>query len=497
MTDTDTRNKNTDDDGAAAAAAPRQVAPNEVVDRQHRWFTVAWPLALIFHLMANISGIPLAAVLQLGAAVLAVLVLIRPRLSYVLTLATVFPVITYVKAPFIGNHELILAFTALAVLASVLASGDRWPTTAFPILRWVLIIAYSSIAISKLNRSFLDPSVSCAAQFADEFSGWLDFRVSEFRSLSLVAIWTTVVVELAIPILLLVRRLRVIGVMVALTFHFILALEPAGHVFDFTATLFPLFLTFAPVEVREYVSDRIGGLAGGHGRSVLAFGSLTVVIAHVVVIVATPAPSWIVAYPVWLLVGTTVLWWVFSAIVSRSRAQGNWLGDRVAARAPLAILVPVVALLAANAAAPYLQLRTAAAFNMYSNLETVGVDGDHLLAGGIGGVRSHDLVLITDAPEDHPLAYYVTEGRAVPADNLRWFQRNRLAVASSEELASDDLVTLRWLSGSTGVGGPALLTEIEVGDGGWSELLAHKFGFVRAVDLSSPAGCLRSWGPAG
>ncbi|MDH4279146.1 MAG: hypothetical protein OEW83_13805, partial [Acidimicrobiia bacterium] len=227
------------------------------------------------------------------------------------------------------------------------------------------------------------------------------------------------------------------------------------------------------------------------------FGSLTVVIAHVVVIVATPAPSWIVAYPVWLLVGTTVLWWVFSAIVSRSRAQGNWLGDRVAARAPLAILVPVVALLAANAAAPYLQLRTAAAFNMYSNLETVGVDGDHLLAGGIGGVRSHDLVLITDAPEDHPLAYYVTEGRAVPADNLRWFQRNRLAVASSEELASDDLVTLRWLSGSTGVGGPALLTEIEVGDGGWSELLAHKFGFVRAVDLSSPAGCLRSWGPAG
>lgn len=496
MTDTDTRNENTDDKAAATAAA-NPAALSDGDDRQHRWFTVAWPLALIFHLLANISDIPLAAVLQLVAAALAVLVLLQPRTSYVLALATVFPVITYLKAPFIGNHELILAFTALVVMASVLASRRRWSATALPILRWVLIVAYASIAFSKLNGSFLDPSVSCAAQFADEFSGWLGFRASDFRSLSLVAIWTTVVVELAIPVLLLVRRLRVIGVLVAMSFHFILALEPASHVYDFTATLFPLFLAFASVEVRRNLSDRIDGLAGGLGRSVVAFGALTVIVAHIVVIAATPAPVWVVAYPVWLVVGTTTLWWVFASTVSHTRAQGSWDGERLDARGPLVILVPVVAILAVNAAAPYLELRTAAAFNMYSNLETVGVDGDHLLSGFVGGARSHELVLITDAPDDHPLAFYVTDGRAVSVDNLRWFQRERLArAASPQELAGDDDVRLQWV-GPTAVDGPARLSDLEVGDGGWSELLAHKFGFIRPVDLSSPAGCLRTWGPAG
>lgn len=496
MTDTHTRNENTDDNGAAAIAAPMSSAAAEGVDRRHRWFTVAWPVALIFHLLANISNIPLAATLQLVASVLAVLVVLRPRLSYVLVLATVFPVITYIKAPFVGNHELILAMTALVVLASGLASGNRWPATALPILRWLLIIAYASIAISKLNGSFLDPSVSCAVDFADEFSGWLGFEASDSRWLSLTAIWTTVVVELSIPVLLLVRRLRAVGVVVATIFHFILALEPAGHVYDFTATLFPLFVAFAPVVVRETISDRIDGVAAGLGRSAIAFGALAVIVAHLTVIVATSAPVWVIAYPVWLLVGTTVLWWVISSTVARSKERGNWSGDRVGAGGPLAILVPLVAILALNAVAPYVQLRTAAGFNMYSNLETVGVDGDHLLSGLLGGVRTHELVLITDAPEDHPLAYYVTEARAVPVDNLRWFQRDRRATASPDELATDADVTLLWI-GSTVGDGPSRLSELEVGDRGWSERVAHKFGFVRPVDLASPAGCLRSWGPAG
>lgn len=496
MTDTDTRDENTDGD-RIDAAAPAPAEPAEAVERRHRWFTVAWPVAVIFHLLANISSIPLAASLQLVAGVLAALVVLRPRLSYVLTLATIFPVITYLKAPFIGNHELILAMTALVVLGSGLVSGRRWPAAALPVLRWLLIIAYGSIAISKLNRSFLDPSVSCAVQFADEFSTWFDFRVSELRSLSLAAIWTTVIVELGIPMLLLVRRLRVIGVLVAMVFHFVLALEPAGHVYDFTATLFPLFLAFAPSSIRESVTDRIEGLAGGSGRSAIAFGSLVVIVAHLTVLVATSAPVWVVAYPVWLAVGTSVLWWVFSSAVDRRRELGTWSGDRVRARAPLAILVPAVAILTVNAAAPYLELRTAAGFNMYSNLETVGVDGDHLLSPMIDGVRSHDLVLITEAPEEHPLAYYATEGRALPAANLRWFQRDRQETATAAELASDDEVTLRWLSGSEAADGPRRLSDLDLGDGGWSERLAHKFGFVRAVDLSRPAGCLRTWGPAG
>ncbi len=495
MTDADTRSETTD---GVTAVARRPAGLLDDVERQHRWLTVAWPLALIFHLLANVSAIPVAAVLQLVAAVVAVLVLLRPRLIYVGVLAAVFPVITYLKAPFVGNHELILAFSAWVVMASVISSRRRWPATALPLLRWVLIIAYGSIAISKLNRSFLDPSVSCAVQFADEFSTWIGFRASEVRSLSLAAIWATVVIELAIPVLLLVRRLRLIGVVVALCIHFALALEPASHVFDFTATLFPLFLAFAPVEIRERISDRIDDLAGGLGRSLLALGALTVMVASVVVVAATPAPPWAVPYPAWLLVGTTTLWWVLTGIRSRLRAGRGWDGDPVTGPRRPALLLPIVLLLVVNAVSPYLGLRTATAFNMYSNLETVEVDGDHLLFSGVDGVRSHELVRIVDAPDDHPLDYYVTEDRAVPADNLRWYQRERLASADSPGEASnaDEEVVLEWLV-STSADPPTRLSDLDPGPGGWRSTLAHKFGFIRPVDLSSPARCLRSWGPAG
>ena len=467
------------------------------------WLTVAWPLALLFHLLGNstfvdflLDGTPtIVALLQVMVALLAVLYLMQPRPQYVFVLAVMYLMVTYYKAPFIGNHEVILALSALVVMLSVMGSDTRWPVTALPVLRWLLVIAYGAIAVSKLNASFFDPAVSCAAVFGDEFSGWLGFQVSDIRSFSIAAIWTTAAVELIIPILLVIRRLRLVGVVLAMSFHYVLALEPAGHVYDFTATLYPLFLAFAPDEIGDRLSAGLDGLAGGRGRSMLAPAAFGVLVAHVLVLVSD-VPTWSVAYPAWLLVGTATLLVVISSALTRVRRGAGWQGERVAARGPLPILVPMVAVLAVNAVAPYLQLRTAAAFNMYSNLETVQVDGDHLFATGLGGVRSHELVVIDDAPDDHPLAYYVTEERAVPVDNLRWFVRQRRASVGSEELASDADVSIRWIA-SESVGRPSRLSDLEVGVGGWRETVAHKLGFVRAVDLSSPARCLRSWGPAG
>ena len=502
MTDADTATHKTAnghpvDDGPEGADVAR-------LGTVHRWFSVAWPMSLLFHLIGNNAHlsalfdgtITIVALLQLMVAFLAVLVLLRPRPPYVLILAFLYLIVTYYKAPFIGNHEVILALSALVVLMSVMVSDRHWVSTAAPVLRWLLIMAYGAIAISKLNGSFFDPAVSCAVVFGDELGGHIGIRVSELRSLSLAAIWTTAAVELAIPILLVVRRLRVAGLVLALLFHFVLALEPVGHVFDFTATLFPLFLLFAPDDVQERIADGVDGLAGGRGRIAVAAAAFCVVLLHLAVLI-TGRPFWIVAYPVWLVVGSTVLWWVFTALSVRLSGEVGWAGDRVRARGPLPILVPVVALLAANAVAPYLQVRTAAAFNMYSNLETVEVDGDHFLGAGLGGARSHELVRIVETPADHPLAFYVDEDRVLPADNLRWYQRNRLLLApAADELSSDEEVVLEWLV-ATSDNPPARLSDLDAGTGGWGETLTHKFGFVRAVDLSSPARCLRTWGPAG
>ncbi len=464
---------------------------------------MAWPLALLFHLLGNsnhlsalVDGLPtVVALLQIMMVVLIVLVLLAPRPPYVLILSFIYLMITYYKAPFIGNHEVILGLAALVVMLSVMVGDRRWASLALPNLRWVLVLAYGAIAISKLNGSFFDPSVSCAAVFGDELGGHIGLRVTDYRSLSLGAIWVTALVELAIPVLLVVRRLRAAGLLLALLFHFVLALEPVGHVFDFTATLFPLFLTFAPREVLEELTARIERLGGGLGSRALALAALIVVVLHTVVMVGD-WPIWAVAYPAWLIVGTTTLWWVVPSVLTRVRGGAGWSGDALEIRGPMAILVPVVLLVALNGIAPYVGLRTAAAFNMYSNLETVGVDGDHLLLGGLGNVRSHELVMVVDAPDDHPLAYYAEQDRAVPVDNLRWYTRARRATASPEDLTADEQVTLEWVSPAV-LDRPVTLSDLEVGPGGWRETMAHKFGFVRAVDLSSPAGCLRTWGVAG
>ncbi len=503
MTDADTV---ADDSGGGIdlESEMRASSPVDDLEPRHRWLTVAWPLALLFHLMGNSAYLiamfngqtTIVALLQIIVAFLAILYLVRPRPPYMFGLSLVFLLVTFFKAPIIGNHEVILAVAALIVMLSVMTTDRLWPARALPLLRWLLIIAYGAIAISKLNTSFFDPAVSCAVVFGDELSGRLGFMVSNHRSLSVGAIWITAVIELSIPVLLVVRRLRLLGVLVAMAFHYVLALEPVGHVFDFTATLYPLFLAFAPVEVREGISDRLDGVGGGRGRAAVALAAVVVFAAHLGVLVVD-LPVWIVAYPAWLVAGTTALWWVLSATTARIRGTAGWEGDRVTARGPLPILVPIVALLIANAVAPYLQWRTAAAFNMYSNLETVHVDGNHLLFGNVAGPGPHDLVQIVDAPDDHPLAHYRDGGRAVPAENLRWFRYATLLTEPAEEVERADAeVELNWVTSAV-ADPPARLSDLEPAVGGWRTMLAHKFGFVRAVDLSSSAGCLRTWGPAG
>lgn len=474
------------------------------------WLVSVWPMALLFHLFGNSGHLSAlvnghwnsVAVGQVAMAVAAVAVIISGRRQSVAALATIHLTVTIDKLPAIGNHELILALMSLALLVALFATRSRsqeriWTDIAGPGLRWLFLVSYGTIAFSKLNAGFLDLASSCATLFGDESGQWLGVTVSDHTVLAAVAVYGTVIIELLVPILLLVPRTRWYGLLLGLGFHGVLALDPTTHVFDFTSTLTPLLLLFAPVTVRRELARSLRGLRLIIGpRSLLA--GLGVILTGHLLILRLGLYSWLVAYPLWLGATTTLVVWLIRRHPSLPR-DGT---DAAALGRPSRALVLVVALAALNGAAPYLELKTATGFNMYSNLHTAQGRSNHLLVPATVPLRGLDLVTV-EASDHDALAYYVDSDLALPRENVE----RVLGVVLEPEIdaladgrATGHVDALRGLIlVDTATGGRLMATEsLEKRSFGWrvGDWMAHKFALRRSVVTSEPRACLRSWGPA-
>jgi hypothetical protein len=144
----------------------------------------------------------------------------------------------------------------------------------------------------------------------------------------------------------------------------------------------------------------------------------------------------------------------------------------------------VVLLGLANGLAPYAELRTAAAFNMYSNLRIIDGESNHLLVPALPLGLDRPLAAVVDPPAGSELAYYDAAGMVVPMENLERYAtaRPEEAVVARVGEAPARLVIPGAEPGLVG----RLVGELE-----------HKLAFRRAVDGAEPARCLRSWGPIG
>lgn len=500
------------------------------------WFGALWALAVLFHLAGNGAHLLLLdqiGVVQLVLVAAALTMLIRPSTSVAIGLAGLYLLVLWMKLPVVGNHEVILGLVSLVVLLSGLRalrsrSDSNWMVEAAPAARWVLIVSYGFIAVSKLNSGFFDLAGSCALLFTEAFGSAFGMGPGTVEAAGPAAIVITAGVELAIPVLLVLRRFRSAGAVLAVSFHFVLALDPASHVWDFSAVLLPLFLLFMPSEVHRLLDRALAR----HRLRPPVERTLTlgiVVAAHGVVSTgATPLPTWAVAFPAWLalggVIGGAAVWMVVGGAKSLMAAEvrAGKSGEGAAAsgadgRASEAgtgerregdiawrvagFLVPVVALTALIGLGPYLEYRTAAAFNMYSNLQVVDGVSNHYLIGSLAPrsrasnppdaspVPESSVLEVVSASDDSPLQYYIERGLALPVENLeRYLARHE-----------DDQVTVR-VAGTVVPAAEAGLVSTDrspdLASRLWSSL-RYKLAFRRAVDLSPPRQCLRSWGPIG
>lgn len=333
------------------------------------------------------------------------------------------------------NLTILLAYAWLALARR----GERGGTVTggallraiVPVVRVELAILYAFAVLHKLNTDFLNPAVSCASTQYAQIAGmypilpqgaWVDHTV----------IWGTLLVEAAIPIMLFVRRTRLLAVVLGALFHFLLTLNPAHVFFDFTSVLLAVYFLFVPLDY--WAAAREGRLrwaplqtlrerTGARrmipaGRALLAALAALLIGAYLLRLAPDYGEVWDVMREsvrmVWVLYFVALL-----AIFVRALRRANVpAASRAYDRGPLpwAVAAVVPVLLVVNGMSPYLGLKTEASFSMFSNLRTEVVS-NHLLVPGslkLAGYQE-DLVRI-HASSDPFLARMSERG-----GQLTWF----------------------------------------------------------------------------
>jgi hypothetical protein len=442
--------------------------------RTRTWFPQLWALAVLFHLFGNNSGLRdpgrLVFYVELAMALGATVVWFWPHRARLMGAVAALQLWDlWLDAPVIGNHTVLLGLVNLSLviaLAVERASGKHWLDLFAPAGRVVLLASYAFIAFSKLNSGFFDPAESCAVVFGDEVVRWVGVSIG-WGPLQNAVIWATVVAELAVP-LLLWRRPR-LGVPFALALHFLFALDPVGHVYDFSSALFPLFLLFTPADFDPWFEERWRPV-----RPRLAGLGLAMIVAFLV-LAAFDMRASLAGYPLWLFYAIVLLG---SAIAYGAR----WVEKPVALR-PHPAFGFVLALVLLNGVSPYFELKTTFGFNMYSNLRTEAGQSNHFVITRTLPLRDgqEHVVEIVDS-SDEALRGYREQRLGLTYQSLRAYLADHPEVSLRYRLGGQEYLVERAADVPELVAAPGVLVQ--------------KLGAYRAIDLEGENGCLRWWRPA-
>ncbi|HJQ96612.1 MAG TPA: HTTM domain-containing protein [Acidimicrobiia bacterium] len=334
-----------------------------------RLFARFFGVALIAHVVGN-WGQPdfpeLVGFLNLLVGLGGLGLTVWPRRSVLQVASALVVASVLAEMPTTGNHWVVAGLAGLAILAS---RGD--PNRYLPALRWIFLIFYGFSAFAKLNSGFFDPSVSCAVFYANQsLDGFGLGPLPAESPLRTVIIWLTAGLELAVVPMLLVKRTRFLGILMASAFHIIISFDLNQHFYDFTAVLLALLVPFLPDSAIHRVASR-----PQIRRARLLYRALLAVTLLLVLIAVLPPSDATIQI---LGVAPFIIWIPFALFfllrLWRSRAPGTPFAWN------LSWVTGLVALLTFfNGLTPYTELKTAYGFNMYANLVTAGGVSNHFL----------------------------------------------------------------------------------------------------------------------
>jgi len=306
--------------------------------------------------------------------------------------------------------------------ARALLRGEGWrgvfrlgPTQPHPLersrvpLAAALLLIYWLSVLHKLNYDFVDPSTSCAAYMYRRVALALPF-MPRAPWAEQASIWGTLLMEAALPVLLLWRRTWQLGLVAALSFHLMLAFDPTPGIYSFTGRVLALFVLVLPDAFVETALDRLEALVARVGRLAL-LGARSAGLLLLVSLLAYGATR----HDRWAFQPTFVFFLVWASLViagylvtlftlPEAPAEPDAAPQPSRARPPSpAWLWVIPGLVLLNGLNPYLGLRTQLSFSMFSNLRTEGGISNHLFMPRLLSLGDYqeDLVeiLTTDDPE--------------------------------------------------------------------------------------------------
>lgn len=385
------------------------------------------------------------------------------------------------RFPDVANHVNLILCLNVAMIAVITYSlirrrddPDHDYATMLPVLRMGLVLVYVVAGFDKLNSDFFDTESSCAASMlgsviaamstrilgvpvvvpvavAVAILGYLLVRRGRFgtagnrtftvvvigmataglaavllvlvptrpvAAIGMIAAISVIGWELGGGLLLSVPRLQAGILAFSLTMHATLAL--IGFV-DFGAMAVALLFTFVPASHFQL-------LAPGRGRGVLGYAGICFTVALLSGWSAQVDRIPELTLLTGLMFNAAVIFgiWPLLTAVFSPEPSPRWEGVRIlGSRMPLPLYVFPVLLMFIGLT-PYLGLRTAGNFSMFSNLRTEGQTSNHLLLGSnplkIWGYQE-DVVWILDVDDSYGSIIYQyggsPRGYALPVVEFR------------------------------------------------------------------------------
>lgn len=370
---------------AAVSPRPADPAPLHV-------FAWLWAAGMVSH-MASYSEPVQPITLIMFALACAVLFGWRPMAAFYGLLLVHF-VYVIDRLPGVPNHSILAAGVDLTILAvgvhgvvsarGLAVDALRVYRTFAPVLRIELLVLYFFVVFHKLNAGFFDSRFSCGAFMYLRLAGeYVFLPVGEW--VRPWAIWLTILVETAIPLMLIARRTRLMGLALAFCFHFALAMDPGDVVFNFSGILLAFFFIFMP---DKFATSIRAVLTTARQKWLPSGGMPPLMRTAVIVPTALLLASLIFrnAIPTgWTFEESRAVWAVYAACVlcvciaalQLRRLEFAPARELFVVRSPALLVIPV--LLVFNGVLPYLGLKTETSFAMYSNLHTENGRTNHYL----------------------------------------------------------------------------------------------------------------------
>ncbi|WP_373057601.1 hypothetical protein [Zunongwangia sp. H14] len=312
--------------------------------------------------------------------------------------------IKFGNMPFIPNHIMLALIVNLCIISGIVYTHitkktknvhehiSRMYGFVAPVLRWIVIILYFFTVFHKLNYSYFDPTVSCGVTLYGEITKILPFLPNN-ELIGWITIYGTLIIETLIPVLLLIPGYRLYAIITGLAFHFLLAIHPNLMIFSFTTEIYALYTVFLPVETVQKIYTTITNI---FGKLKFQNRKNKIKLSISLIVPAVALAFWIYRFnpvpavpPNYLqfIIFALYAWCGFIISLSLSYLLKFKVEDRMYVRQLLYMPGPAfiffIFLTIFNGITPYLGLKTATNFSMFSNLKVAGEKSNHLIISQI------------------------------------------------------------------------------------------------------------------